>query len=143
AARLAEALEQLQAELPRRPLSPAEASAIHQLRAAWLVRPDSRSWTSAGTAWTVIHTPDPAPAPSCLNRVVFVKPVPNALTGLPDLAPLAPHLQTVACALRPSRLARLAETLGRAGVTRICPLGRALFPAPAYHHDGRTALRDL
>jgi hypothetical protein len=140
---LADAVAHLRAELPRRPLSPAEASAVHQLRAAWIVRPDARVLAGNGTEWTVIYTPDPVPEFSCLNRTVFVKPVPDAVTGLPDLIPLAGHLQTVTCALRPTRLARLAEQLGRAGVTRLCPLGRAQLPAPAYHHDGRAALRDL
>src|SRR5207253_2293319 len=83
AALRAEALQRQQERWPRRTLSPEEASQVHQLRAAWQVRPDARVLTSAGTQWTVIYTEDPAPEAGGQNRVVWVKAVENAVRGLP------------------------------------------------------------
>jgi hypothetical protein len=140
---LAEALEAAQRRWPRRALSVAETSAIHQARAVWQVRAEARVWTSAGTEWTVIYTPDPSPEASCLNRLVFVKPVADVVDALPDLGAVTPYLQTVACAVGASRRARLAAHLGPLGVTRLCALGRTQFLPPAHHHDGREALREL
>ena len=37
----------------------------------------------------------------------------------------------------------LAESLGRAGVTRICALGAMTAPEAGWHHDGRFNLLDL
>jgi len=142
AARLAATLERLQEDWPRRALSPPEASAIHQARATWEVRPDARVWRSAGTEWTVIYTTDDGPDTGPLNRFVFVKPVPDATRNLPLPAVIGRHLQTVTCALAPERLAELAARLGQLGVTRLCPLGRAQEPL-AGHHDGRDPLADL
>lgn len=140
---VAAALGQLQERWPRRVLSPAEASAIHQRRAAWLVRAGARVWASRGTEWTVIASPAVAPEPGCANRVAWVQAVPDAVDGLPSLASLAPYLQTVACALPTPRLRQLVARLGPLGVTRFCPLGRTQFPPAGYHHDGRDAIAEL
>ena len=52
----------------------------------------------------------------------------DTVRGLPDLSSIGRSLQTVTCALPPRRLAEVAARLGIAGVTRICPLGRAQEP---------------
>jgi hypothetical protein len=143
AALLAEALERLSVKWPRRLLSPAEASAVHQFRAAVEVRSDTRVWASPGTGWTVLASPAAAPEAGCLNRVAWVQAVPDVVNALPDLAALAPFLQTVAVALSPPRQHELAARLAPLGVTRFCPLGKTQFPPPNYHHDGRRAIAEL
>jgi Acyl-CoA reductase (LuxC) len=91
----------------------------------------------------VIHDPDPAPAPGCVNRVALVKPLDDVLAGLPDLVPLRRYLQTAVYALPPERARRLAEILAPAGVTRLAPLGRSQeLPADA-RHDGVDAFQAL
>ncbi len=69
---------------PRGPISTAEAAALHDMRANYRFRaasdPRVEIHESPGsTAWTVIFEDDPWFASSCLNRVVFVKPLPDDL----------------------------------------------------------------
>jgi hypothetical protein len=148
AARIAAALAGWESRAPRRPLDPAEAAAVHQLRAAHEMRafadPETALFASPeGTAWSVLLDPEPAFRPSCLNRVLRVTPIAD-LARVPDLvAPFAAHLQTVVAALDAARLAALAERLASLGVTRIAPLGRAQEPDLTAPHDGYPRLADL
>src|SRR5581483_8583985 len=96
---LAAALAEVEALLPRGRLTTAETAAIQQTRGAAEFRDGVDVFTpAAGTAWTVIVDPDPAFAVSCLNRVVYVKPLaqPDELGTL--LAPVRAYLQTVGVA---------------------------------------------
>src|SRR5690606_28132101 len=77
---LAGALARLEQELPRGAVGAEEATAIHRARAeaefAAIAGGGAALHASpGGTAWTVIHDPDPTFTPSCLNRLVRVKPV--------------------------------------------------------------------
>lgn len=148
AAQLAEAMAALEAQLPRGTLSPGETAAIRQVRAeaefAQLAGAGVVLYASPqSTAWTVIYEPDPAFAPSCLNRVVRVKPLPQ-LDDLPrHLAPIARWLQTIGWAGPRDRFAPLALRLARLGACRLAPLGSMAWPPPTWHHDGLPPLRAL
>lgn len=128
---------------PRAPVTTAEAAEISDLRANYRFRSASdirvQIWESPGsTAWTVIYEEDSWFAASCLNRVVFVKPLPEnpaeaigpALSWLAAVGiwPPTPENAEKAAALRPSR---------------ICPLGRMQLPSVTWHQEGRQILAPL
>lgn len=145
---LAAAMERIERKLPRGTLSPAESSAIRQLRGeaefAQIAGSDLEVHTSpGGTAWTVIYDPDPAFAASCLNRVVRIKAVPKleAISALVE--PVGSLLQTVGIAAGEERMAELAVALGRSGASRITPLGQMAWPPSTWHHDGHPPLGEL
>ncbi len=143
---LAEAFEELEEELPRGRISPAEASAIQQERGAAEMRGyggTARVLASPDTAWTVVLDHEPAFRASCLNRFLHVHPV-DSLDEVPDLlAPAAHRLQSVAIAAAPERQARLADALARIGASRITSFHRIPWPPVEWHHDGRGPLREL
>ncbi|HEX9938088.1 MAG TPA: acyl-CoA reductase [Longimicrobium sp.] len=144
AALLAREMEAVEHDLPRGSLSPGEASAIRQLRGQAEFEPGVELHASAkGTAWTVIHDPEPAFEASCLNRVVRVKPV-ASLAEIPALvAEYGDVLQTVGVAAGPEETAVLAAALGRIGASRIARIGEMAWPPPWWHHDGSPPLRAL
>ena len=147
AARLAAALEAVEAELPRGRLTAAEAAAIHDARATAEFRAiggrDVVVHAGPGTSHTVIYDSDPAFEPSCLNRLVRVKPV-DRLETLPSLLePYRALLQSAGLAAPAERFGALAAALGEAGVTRVATLERLPWPPPAGHHDGRGPLAEL
>lgn len=140
-------LEQLERTLPRAALEPAEAAAIHDARAnaefRGIAGEDVDVYASNDTSYTVIVDPRPDFQPSCLNRVLFIKPVDDVDT-VPDI--VAPHgdlLQTVAIAAAADRLEPLATRLARAGVSRITSFEAMPWPPVHWHHDGRGALNEL
>lgn len=145
---LAAAMERTERELPRGGVARTEASAIRQLRGeaefAQLAGSGVELHASTkGTTWTVIFDPDPAFSASCLNRVVRVKPVPS-LEAIPALAaPTASLLQTVGVAAPPERAEELADALGRAGASRVAPLGKMAWPPGTWHHDGHPPLGEM
>jgi len=147
AERLADALARVQEELPRGRISPEEAATIHQLRGAAEFRriagADIALHEGPGTLYTVIYDADPAFAPSCLNRVVWVKPLPELGDVVNAVRPFAALLQTAGVAGAGDRLLDLAERLGRIGVSRVTDLERMPWPPPTWHHDGRGPLREL
>lgn len=146
---LAGALDKLEDSLPRGRVSPREASAIQQERAAAELRghaaegQGTRVFAGAGTDWTVVYDPDPAFRPSCLNRFVRVHPVPALDDVLHLLAPHAPLLQSVAVAGADDRREALAGRLARVGATRVTTFRRLPWPPPEWHHDGRQPLGEL
>lgn len=148
ARRLAGALEELEEALPGGSLDAAEGSALHQLRGTVeLLAASGREGLEAhhggGASWTVVHDPDPAFDPSCVGRVVRVKPVAD-LAEVPGLlAPWGRHLQTVALEGAGDRDGAVSEALARVGVSRMAPLAGAAFPPPWWHHDGLGALEPL
>jgi hypothetical protein len=144
AALLARAMEAVERELPRGPLSPGEASAIRQLRgeAEFGTGVDLHA-SEDGTAWTVIYDSDPAFEASCLNRVVRVKPVARLADVPALLAEYGEVLQTVGIAAGDGETAELAAGLARLGASRISPLGEMAWPPPWWHHDGMPPLRAL
>ncbi len=144
ARRLADAMADIAATTPRGPLDAPAAAAIHQARGAAEFRPGAEVLIDpAGTGWTVIFDPRPAFAPSCLNRVAHVRPLPR-LADLPYLlAPVQPFLQTCGVAGDEAALLAVAEIVAPLGVARVCPLGRMQHPPAGWRHDGRPRLLDL
>lgn len=148
ARRLADALERLEAELPGGSLDAAEGSALHQVRGtAELLAASGQEGLEVRhggrASWTVIHDPDPAFDPSCVGRVVRVKPVADLSEVAERLGPWSRHLQTVALAGAGPREDAVVESLARVGVGRVAPLEGAAFPPPWWHHDGRGPLDPL
>ncbi len=145
---LAEQMAKLEPALPRGSLAPGESSAIRQLRAEAEFAQAGGDGTvlhasARGTVWTVVYDADPTFAPSCLNRVVRVKPVPTLERVGSLVAPLADFLQTVGFAAPEARVVKLAEQLGALGASRVVPLGAMAWPPAEWHHDGRPPLGEL
>jgi hypothetical protein len=145
---LAAELANLQRRFPRRALALEEAAAVSGWRQSAELRSlqggESELFGADDAAWTVAYSDDAqALAPTSGGRGIHV----NAVDALDDVVPLvAPHarfLQTVGIAAEPAQLHRLAERLGRAGVTRIAAIGAMTAPEAGWHHDGRFNLLDL
>lgn len=146
ARRVSGRLEELAREMPRRPLQPDEAAAIHQYRAAAEMRALQGGLVlsgSEGTEWTVTVEPGREWREAPPNRTVILREMED-LADLPDvLAPLRPALISCGLAAPESRRATLVRELGAAGFTRITRVGAAQFPADLLHHDGVSALAAL
>ena len=145
---LAEAMAAFEHAMPRGRLAIEETSAIQQVRTEAELRglrgEAVRLFQSpAGTAWTVIYEDDQAFVPSCLNRVVRVKPLADVGEVPNLLRPVRRHLQTAGTALSPERRDRLAEALARLGVCRVCSVGEMPHPPLSWHHDGGFSLLPL
>ena len=166
AAALAQALGEYAASVPRGQLTLAEASSLAQLRRQYELRevlgatqhdgavaendvsrpPEDNTDVAvfAGGDAVVIFDADPQFQASCLNRVVFVKPVDDLLHDVPRLAAaVRRYLQTCGVAASPERTRALAGALGRLGLDRVCPLGRMGDVAATWHHDGRFNVLEL
>ena len=143
---LADALQELQDELPRGAVSPAEASFIQQARGAAEIRGYAgavRVLAGSGTTWTVVLDHEPTFQPSCLNRFIYIHPI-DSLDTAPDLlAPARHRLQSVAVEAPPQKRLRIAHDLARIGANRITSFDRLPWPPPEWHHDGRGPLREL
>jgi hypothetical protein len=144
---LAEAMAEFEKATPRGPITLAEQSEIAALRKDFAFRaavnhePGNQPalWESPdSTAWTVLYDPEPQFMASCLNRVVYVKPLPEDL-------PLAvrrvyKHLSTVGIfPATPANAQRVLLT----GASRICPIGEMQFPPLTWHHDAQPVLLPL
>lgn len=143
AARLAHEMDQFNAASPRAEITPRESAAIQELRDTIRFREASGEavgvWASQrSTAWTVVFEADPAFMPSCLNRVIFVKPLPADLKAV--LRDIRPHLSTVAIWPSSSENAARASSLG---ASRVCAVGRMQTPPFAWHQDGGQNLAPL
>lgn len=143
ASRLADAMEAFHKENPRADLCMADESEITSLRDEFLFRaatdPGVAIWKSEdSTAWTVLLDSNPHFTPSCLNRVIFVKPLPEELA--PSLRRVRTQLSTAGIfPATPENARQLATT----GVSRVCPIGKMQLPAITWHHDGRPVLAPL
>jgi hypothetical protein len=148
AALLAGALDRLRSELPRGRVSHGEAAAIQQAGAeaefSQLAGMGHELHVPAtGTDWTVIFDPDPEFTPSCLNRLVRVKPVASLDNVTVLVAPISSVLQTVGFAGPEDRMLAAAAVFGRLGVSRVATFRKMAWPPPTWHHDGRPPLADL
>lgn len=143
AARLAGEMARCEERNPRGQLTTQEAAEIADVRANYRFRAASDSrvalWESPGnSAWTVIFEEDPWFAASCLNRVVFVKPLPDNLAEA--LGPAQAWLAAVGIwPATPDSAARVAELRP----SRICPAGRMQAPPFTWHQEGRQSLAPL
>ncbi len=155
AAALAEAMAAYQARVPRGTLSVEESAQIAKLRGAYEFRSATDRtvaiWASINAnSWLVIYEEDPMFTPSCLNRVVFVKPIKN-LESIPKLIErFASNLSTVGIApMNPAlsgmneQATTFAAELAKVGVNRVCPVGQMQQPPLGWNHDGRPNLAEL
>lgn len=143
AARLAVEMERVQAAHPRSALTLSEAAAISEIRETTRFRAaigqPVRLWESAGTDdWTVIYDTDPKFSASVLNRVIFVRPLPDNLTEA--LSPIRQVLSTIG--IWPNILP-YAEQAAALGASRICALGRMQEPCWMWRQDGHQTLAPL
>jgi hypothetical protein len=148
AAMLGETFAELESVEPRGRLSTEEAAAIASKRSFYEVRAtaseETKLWASEGsTAWTVVYEADPQFQLSCLNRFVYVKPVPDLTEALRQCESVRGKVSTVGLAASGDKAQLLATQLARWGVTRVCPLGQMQNPPLTWRHDGRPSLADL
>lgn len=147
AQRLAAAMGEFEKNDPRGPVSLPEQSDIVALRRDFAFRaslsPDGEDapalWESAdSTAWTVLYDPEPQFMASCLNRVVYVKPLPADLPKA--VLRVYKHLSTIGIhPATPENAAKVVLT----GASRICPIGKMQFPPVTWHHDAQPVLLPL
>ncbi len=143
AKKLATEMESFNTRTPRGAISHMEAIAIDDLRRSFQFRAANDStgmiWTSRdSTDWTVIFDENPRFASSCLNRVIYVKPLPSDIGAA--LADARPHLSTIA--IHPATLEN-AQLMSGLGATRICPVGEMQSPPFTWHQDGGQSLAPL
>ena len=121
---LANALAQFERQDPRGEITALEAAEIADIRASYRFRsasdPRVALWESEhSTAWTVIYEQDTWFVSSCLNRLVFVKPLPDDLAEA--LGPALPWVAAIGIwPVTPEN----AERAARLQPSRICPLGQ-------------------
>ena len=148
AGRLAAAMAEFEKANPRGPVTLAEQSEIVALRKDFAFRAAMNSepgekpalWESPdSTSWTVLYDPEPQFMASCLNRVVYVKPMPaDGLAAA--VRRVYKHLSTVG--IFPATPEN-AEKVGLTGASRICPIGAMQFPPLTWHHDAQPVLLPL
>ncbi len=143
AAQLAEEMEKYSVIDPPEAITPEEGAEIHNLRANYRFRaaadPRVQIHESEGSLkWTVIFEEDGWFAESCLNRVVFVKPLPENL----DEA-IGPALGWLAAVGVWPATPEHAERVASLKPSRICPLGRMQEPPLTWHQEGRQNLAPL
>ncbi len=139
-------LGDLESIVPRGRLTLEEGASIAAVRQRQEVRELAGEpvalFETAGAA--VLYDEAPSFQASCLNRTIYVKPVADIVLDVPVLADaVRRYLQTCGVAADDDRRRALAESLGRLGLDRVCPLGRMGDVAPTWHHDGRFNLLDL
>jgi hypothetical protein len=148
AAALAEAMTAYQQRVPRGALTVEAAAEFTTIRSGYQFRAESDRrvavWTSLpANDWLVLYDDDPSFAPSCLNRVVYVKPTDGFSRVLGNVRRYAPLISTVGVAPMNERVMTFAGDLSQMGVSRVCPLGEMQRPPLAWHHDGRPNLAEL
>ncbi len=141
---LADAMDTFSQSNPPTPLNLSEAGAVRNLRETTRFSAanstDHALWESPNRQdWTVIYESSPQLKLSCLNRCIYVKPLPDPLSKK-TLGPEAQHLSTIA--IHPFDLAH-AESLSTLPAHRICPLGKSQQPTLFWHHDGFAPLASL
>ncbi|HEV2694514.1 MAG TPA: acyl-CoA reductase [Verrucomicrobiae bacterium] len=145
---LAVELAKREAAEPRGNLSVENSATIASRRALYeaivVHRADAKIWQSHGsTAWTVVFEHDTRFQFSCLNRFIYIKPVPDVADVLQGIDAVHGKVSTVGIAAPPEKMKELAVRFARWGATRICPLGQMQNPPLTWRHDGRPALGDL
>lgn len=145
---LASELANLAHRHPRRVLALEDAGAVSAWRqsAEWrvLAGQGGELLGDHGSPWAVAYSDTAQPlVPSAGYRSIVVSAVDALDDVLPQLAPHAAFLQTAGLATTPAELYRLADALGRVGITRVAAIGSMTLPEAGWHHDGRFSLADL
>lgn len=145
---VAHELASFEKKYPRRALTIGEAGDVaawrHAQEAKALSHPEHEIIGDEDGAWSAAYVEgDDDFAPSGLNRTIKIVAIDSLADVAPRIAPYKAFLQTVGIAASPDELYRLADDLGRVGVTRISALGQMTAPEAGWHHDGRFNLLDL
>lgn len=151
AEKLAAEMEAFNRQTARGKISQEESAAINEMRDRYEFRATNEDgvtiWKSVATGgrtecpssdWTVIFDTAPEFTASCLNRVVFVRPLPENVARA--TAGVRPHLSTIAIHPATVSYARFAAELG---ATRVCAVGRMQCPPFTWHQDGGQNLGPL
>ncbi|HUK55619.1 MAG TPA: acyl-CoA reductase [Nitrospiria bacterium] len=144
---LAEAMARLEKDLPRGTVDTPTSAQLHQIRSvAEIKQADGEEvivfGSETGTLWSVIYEADPTFLLSPLYRTVRVKPIDDLAHVPPLLEPWRPYLQATGLMVSESRRLPLAEALGRAGINRVCPIGRMQEPPVGWPQDGKRFIAD-
>jgi hypothetical protein len=143
---LAARLAQYATSVPRGRLTVEEAASVAGLRQRYELREVGGESVALfdNEGGSVLFDEDRHFQASCLNRMIYIKPVSDIVADVPELAaPVRRYLQSFGVAAHAERRRALAEGLGRLGLDRVCPLGRMGDVAPTWHHDGRFNLLEL
>jgi hypothetical protein len=140
-------MERFESKYSRGRISTEAAASFAKLRGAYEFRASAdktvRVFGEAASSWAVIYEEEPMWATSCLNRLVFVKPIAR-LEDLPKhLSAVRGKLSCVGLEADGKRWESLAELFVTLEANRVCPLGRMQRPLPCWHHDGRPTLGEL
>ena len=140
---LASAMDQFNRTHPRGPLTVEEKASIANLRAAYRFRASGdlrvSLWEGGSNMdWTVIYEEDAWFTASPLNRVVFVKPLPENLADA--MGPALDHVGAVG--LWPCTK-ELADRFAALRPSRFCPIGRMQDPPWTWHNGGAARLASL
>ena len=143
AEKLSSAMDHFNRSHPRGPLTVEEKAAISNLRAAYRFRAanDLRValWEGGGNMdWTVVYEEDFWFPASPLNRVIFVKPLPEDFANA--IGPAAAHVGAVG--LFPCT-EELADRFTKLRPSRFCPIGRMQDPLWTWHNGGIPRLASL
>lgn len=142
AERLFHALQNQHARHPRRTPDADEAWALGQWRQTQEWSGQARLMSGAGGDVAFIDEARPlTPGPGL--RCVQVLAYDDAEQVMAALAPARRWLQTAGLAVTPEEWPRWAQSLGLAGVSRVCAIAAMTAPEAGWHHDGGHSLRDL
>ena len=144
---LAEALEQVEAQLPRGSVDAVSAAAIRREREEALVRraagADVGVHGDPHGRFTVIREADGAWRPAPLHRFVRVHPLPSREALYERVASVGRHLAGIALAGFGGEQREVAAAMVARGASRICAPGRLQMPPLSWHHEGRSPLLPL
>jgi hypothetical protein len=144
---LADALSDLESELPSGGGAIRDLGAVHQMRGVSEIQvASSGGFVSSGrdsASWTVVFQPAAMEGPATSGRGVRVRPVADLLNLGASLSAMGPHLQSVGVTGAGARLTDIAGAVGLLGASRVVPIDRLAFPPAWWLHDGRGPLREL
>ncbi|MGJ8678029.1 MAG: acyl-CoA reductase [Akkermansiaceae bacterium] len=149
AALLADEMKLLNETLPAEPLTLSEAGVVRNVRETtrFMAANSSTSkiWESENNLdWTVIYDASPTLQLSCLNRCIYVRPLPESPRTINSdaLGPESAYLSSIS--LHPFHNERSEQIIAALPAAhRICPLGKSQEPSLFWHHDGFAPLQSL
>ncbi|MBI1871007.1 MAG: hypothetical protein HYS07_07430 [Chlamydiae bacterium] len=121
---LADAMEKMTRKFPPGHLSLGEASLIHQIRGQYSLREKTLCLSShPNPNWTVIYEENPEFHPSCLNRVIFIKPIAH-IKNLPQiLKKWRGNFQALGYAVSPERKKEVERISKSLSIPFLLPIG--------------------
>jgi len=139
-----EAMSEVEADLPRGPLTPDEAAAVRETRTraefGGFSGRDATLLSPPDAPFTVILHRGVGFEPSCLQRTVHIYDIPSIDQALEVLSAHRPLLQSAAVAGGDVDLLR---RIAHSGFTRITTFAHMAWPDPAGPHDGRGPITEL